>query len=181
MACNFIAVTSVKDCIENFSGVGSKFYVFDGREIDATSWSTADLDEIGDFEKMIQTAISEQTVYEIQIKPKSGKVTSTSNPNGGGFTNVYTCSVSKNMQDMTEIGRTLNNLNDWGVLVPCGAGKFYVLYDKDFGVEFQMESDSGDASDSDHGHTITITCGPMLYAMPKISIEIDNLVIVSSN
>ena len=33
MACNFIPVKSTFQCKEDFSGVGSKFYVFDGSTI----------------------------------------------------------------------------------------------------------------------------------------------------
>ena len=170
MACNFISVKSSANCSENFSGVGSKFYVFSGDSITEAEWNgVVSKRNLSDYETAVATAVNSQTCYEVDIKPKTGKVTATANPNGGGFSNVFTAVVANNMNDMTELARSLNNDTDWGILVPAGAGQYYVLYDKSFGIEFGMESDSGDTPDSDHGHTVTITCSPMIYAMPKLS------------
>ncbi len=179
-ACTFINVRGIDTCKEDFSGVGSRFYIFDGSDISSEDWDLKAVNNIEGFEGVIRSAINGKKLYEVNIKPKSGKVTATSTPNGGGFSNVFTGVIAKNMQKMSELARSLNNSNDWGIIVPAGGGQYYVLYDKDYGIEFQMESDSGDAADSDHGHTVTMTCGPMLYAMPKFSLSIsgsgDNLV-----
>ena len=105
--------------------------------------------------------------YKITLKRQSGKVTSTSTPNGGGFVNTFTGVVASNMDQMSLLARTLNNNPEWGAMVGAGSGEYYVLYDPTFGVSFSMESDSGDTPDSDHGHTITISAGPMLYPMAK--------------
>lgn len=170
MPCRFIHVTSRNsNCREDFSGVGSKFYIFDGRSISRPDFDACET--LAQFRNVMQTALANARFVEVEIKPKSGKVTANNNQNGGGFNNIFTCLVARNMEEMSDLARTLNNMSDWGVLVPAG-GKYYVLYDNDFGVEFQMDSDSGDTTDSDHGHTLTITCGPMLYSMPKISLDV---------
>lgn len=170
MACNFIHVRSSANCSENFSGVGAKFWVFSGEKISEEQWNTVvSQKNLADYSNYVASAVNNQKCVVVDIKPKSGKVTATANSNGGGFSNVFTAVVANNMNDMTELARSLNNDTDWGILVPAGAGQYYVLYDKSFGIEFGMESDSGDTPDSDHGHTVTITCSPMIYAMPKIS------------
>ena len=152
-------------CTENFSGVGSKLYIFFPEDFDTTG-----APQIDDKSNMYTAASFKFTegkgAYEVALKPKSGKVTSTSNPNGGGFSNVLTGVVAKDMDKMSWMGRIMNNRN-FGAMISDGAGKYIVLYSPDFDVEFSMESDTGDTPDSDHGHTITITCSPMLYPLMK--------------
>lgn len=105
--------------------------------------------------------------YKITLKRQSGKVTSTANANGGGFTNTFTGVVAANMDQMSLLARTLNNSDEWGAMVGDGKGGYYVLFDPTFGISFSMESDTGDSPESDHGHTITIAVGPMLYPLAK--------------
>ena len=164
MACNLINVKSSASCKEDFSGVGSRFYVFSGEGI-----AEVDLSGVESMQDYITAleAYMANGVVQVDIKPKSGKVTSSSNANGGGFSNVFTGVVANNMTAMSELSRVLNNTTDWGILVPAGNNEFYVLYDKAFGIEFGDEGDTGDTPDSDHGHTLTITCSPMLYGLAK--------------
>lgn len=166
MACTFINVKgSSENCKETFSGVGSVIYLVNTENVDA-QWDLSEVSSMDNYVTTIQAFLlgSGYEAVEVHIKPKSGKVTSSNNPNGGGFTNVFTGVVANNMKRMSELARSLNNTNDWGAIIPCSNGAYYI-YDKDFGVEFQLESDTGDTPDSDHGHTLTITCDPMLYPL----------------
>lgn len=167
LACDkLMNVKAGTECVENFSGVGTRLYVFLpellGNATPIISDTAAEY-EAASFDFTLDT-----NIWEIHLKPKSGKVTSTSNPNGGGFSNVFTGIVAKNMHDMSFLARILNN-KTFGAMVADGSGNFYVLYSPDFDTEFSLESDTGDAPDSDHGHTITITCSPMLYPLTKWS------------
>lgn len=170
MACDFIKVGNTgANCVENFSGVGSTVYVFTKENMEDKKLKAEYESAKAAFKS---TSFEGITVVPIGLKSKSGKVTATSNANGGGFSNVLTGVVANDMDTMSAVARVMNNRNDWGVMVPTGRttddGKEYiVLYDDDFDIEFSMESDTGDAPDSDHGHTVTITQSPMLYALPK--------------
>ncbi len=169
MACEFVDVISGTSCTENFSGVGMTLYIFNANDLE----KAPDYDEA----KAGFTAESFQFkdgtgAYKVVLKRQSGKVTSTSTPNGGGFVNTFTGVVASNMDQMSLLARTLNNNPEWGAMVGCGqdsegASMYYVIYDPTFGISFNMESDSGDTPESDHGHTITISAGPMVYPMAK--------------
>ena len=165
MACEFMDVTSATGtCTENFSGVGMTLYIFNSKDLETTP-------EYDDAKAGFTTDSfnfkNKKGAYQITLKRQTGKVTSTSTPNGGGFVNTFTGVVASNMDDMSLLARTLNNNPEWGAMVGCGNGEYYVIYDPTFGISFNMESDSGDTPESDHGHTITIAAGPMLYPMAK--------------
>ena len=165
MGCNFINVGSVGEkCKENFSGVGSSILIFTQDDIEEASLEPQYSETTAGFTPESFVGLK---VCTIKMKSKSGKVSATSNPNAGGFSNVYTGVVANDMDTMSAVSRVMNNRTDWGALIPAGNGSFYVLYDKDFDIDFSMESDTGDAPDSDHGHTVTITQSPMLYPLPK--------------
>lgn len=164
MACDFMNVVSGDACTENFSGVGMTLYIF--KTADLTSAPEYD-DALAGFSADSFAFTSGKGAYKITLKRQSGKVTSTSTPDGGGFVNTFTGVVSANMDKMSLLARALNNSNEWGAMIGDGKGGFYVLYDPTFGISFSMESDTGDAPDSDHGHTITIAAGPMLYPLAK--------------
>lgn len=164
MACNLKNVgSSAVSCKENFSGVGTKLFLFLPEDLQAVP--TYD-EEKAEYTEASFTFKEGKGAYEVILKPKSGKVTSSSNANGGGFSNVFTGIVAKSMDEMSHIARVLNNRN-FGAMVSDGSGKYYVLYSPDFDNEFSLESDTGDTPDSDHGHTLTITCSPMLYPLTK--------------
>lgn len=162
LACDkLMNVKTGKDCTESFSGVGSKLYLFLPPETPPEYEDTKAEYTASSFDLTLDV-----NVWEVHLKPKSGKVTSTSNPNGGGFSNVFTGIVAKNMHDMSFLARQLNNM-EFGAMIADGSGNYYVLYSPDFATEFSLESDTGDTPDSDHGHTITITSSPMLYPLTK--------------
>ena len=165
MACEFMDVVSGTSCEENFSGVGMTLYIFKKTDLEAEP-KYAD-DKAGFTDATDFKFKNGAGAYKITLKRQSGKVTSTSTPNGGGFVNTFTGVVASNMDQMSLLARTLNNNPDWGAMVGAGSGEYYVLYDPTFGVSFNLESDSGDTPESDHGHTITISAGPMLYPMAK--------------
>lgn len=152
-----------KTCGENFSGVASKLYIFFPEDLE----STPVVDDKSNTYATSSFVWKEGTgAFEIALKPKSGKATSTSNPNGGGFSNVVTGVVAKDMDKMSWVARIMNCRN-FGAMIGDGSGKMIVLYSPSYDVEFSMESDTGDTPDSDHGHTITITCSPMNYPLMK--------------
>lgn len=163
-------VISGTSCTENFSGVGMTLYLFKKSDL-----KTPELQYSEDIAGYDTTAFEFNEgagAYEVTLKRQSGKVTSTSTPNGGGFVNTFTGVVAANMDQMSLLARTLNNNPEWGAMVGCGQDKdgasmYYVIYDPTFGISFNMESDTGDTPESDHGHTITISAGPMVYPMAK--------------
>lgn len=164
MACTLKHVgQTAANCTENYSGIGSKVYVFLQDDLSAApEYSDA---EAGFTEASF--AFKEgKGAYEIKTKKKSGKVTFSSNQQGGGFSNVLTFVVNNDMETMTLIGRTLNNV-DTGWMVEDGSGKFYVLYDPVFTPEVSQEGDTGDTPDSDRGITVTVTASPMRYGFAK--------------
>ena len=169
MACDFMNVLSGTSCAENFSGVGMTLYIFNAKDLAADPDYSEDL---AGFTPESFAFKEGKGAYRVILKRQSGKVTSTSTPNGGGFVNTFTGVVASNMDKMSLLARTLNNNPEWGAMVGCGQDKdgkaqYYVIYDPTFGISFNMESDTGDTPESDHGHTITISAGPMIYPMAK--------------
>lgn len=158
-------VTSGTSCTENFSGVGMTLFIFKASDLAAVPEYAED--KAGFTDNTDFKFNDGEGAYKITLKRQSGKVTSTSTPNGGGFVNTFTGVVAAEMDKMSLLARTLNNSNEWGAMVGDGKGGYYVLYDPTFGISFSMESDTGDTPESDHGHTITITAGPMLYPLAK--------------
>ena len=162
-------VTSGASCTENFSGVGMTLYVFNANDLEVAP----DYNEEGGEDGVpgYTTASFDLKkgagAYHINLKRQSGKVTSTSTPDGGGFVNTFTGVVAANMEKMSLLARTLNNSNEWGAMIGDGKGGYYVLYDPTFGISFTIEGDTGDTPESDHGFTITIAAGPMLYPLAK--------------
>lgn len=162
--CQFINVGAVSECTENYSGIGTSVYVFSGdalAEVEASPEYEDGKAEYTDY------SFHNVTVNRIVIKSQSGKITHTSNPNAGGFLNIFTGIVANDMEKMSLMARTMNNLTNWGLLVPDGGGKMYVIYAKDFDLKFELSGDTGDTPDSDHGHTLTVTAGPCRYPFVK--------------
>lgn len=158
-------VTSGTSCTENFSGVGMTLYIFKKTDlVNPDPQYSEELAGFGSEEFAFNTGAG---AYKITLKRQSGKVTSTSTPNGGGFVNTFTGVVAANMDKMSLLARTLNNSDEWGAMVGDGKGNYYVLFDPTYGISFNIESDTGDTPESDHGHTITIAAGPMYYPLAK--------------
>lgn len=160
---NLIHVKDKATCTENFSGVGTRLFLFLPEDLEAAPQYD---EQAAEYTTDSFTFKTGKGAWEIHLKPKSGKVTSTSNANGGGFSNVFTGVVAKNMHDMSFLARILNNRN-FGAMVKADDESYYVLYSATFDNEFSLESDTGDTPDSDHGHTLTITCSPMYYPLTK--------------
>ena len=170
MACNLKHIrNSASNCTESFSGVGTKAYVAFIEDLETPGvWSD---DPVGDsgaggFTPDSFTFKAGRGFYEIDIKKKSGKVTSESNPQGGGFNNVLTFVVNNNMDRMSYILRTINNVDTmW--LISDGKGGYYAMYDPQFAPEVTSSGDTGDTPDSDRGFTITVTASPAHYPLAK--------------
>jgi len=165
MACNFINVGgTTESCTENYSGIGTSVYVFSGDDLQTAGVTPTYSDDAAEYAK---TSFDGVEVKRIVIKSQSGKVTYQSNPNAGGFNNIFTGLIANDMDNMSLMERAMNNLTNWGMLVPDGTGKMYVIYAKDFDLQFSAEGDTGDTPDSDHGHTLTVTAGPCRYPFVK--------------
>lgn len=177
MACVLKHVgSSAASCSENYSGIGNKVYVFFPEDLTAAPEYSES--EAG-FSQDSFAFAEGKGAYEIKIKKKSGKVTFSSNPQGGGFSNVLTFVVNNDMETMALIGRTINNV-DTGWMVEDGTGKFYVLYDPTFAPEVTQEGDTGDTPDSDRGITVTVTASPMKYGFAKWAGTITKAVVTPS-
>ena len=164
MACTLKHIkNSASNCAESFSGVGTKAYVAFIEDLETPGvWS----DDLAGFTPDSFTFKAGKGFYEIDIKKKSGKVTSESNPQGGGFNNVLTFVVNNNMDDMAYILRTINNVDTmW--LISDGKDGFYAMYDPQFAPEVTSSGDTGDTPDSDRGFTITVTASPARYPLAK--------------
>ena len=168
MACNLINVGFGDNaCKENFSGVGGTAYIFLKKDVASAPQVNAEKNRFED------TAFVGVPVYKIKLKKKANKVDWANNPNGGGYTNTVTLVVADDIDGMAFNGRTLNNLGgDFGVMIPKstadGTNDYYVIYNHEFGCDFTNEGTTGDAPDSDHGHTITVAAtmfyGPCLWS-----------------
>lgn len=165
MACEFVNVGGTsQSCAENYSGIGTAVYLFSGDDLVTANATPEYADDKAEY---TSDSFSGVALKRIIIKSQSGKVTYSSNPNAGGFNNIFTGVVANDMDNMSLNLRAMNNLTNWGLLVPDGTGKMYVIYAKDFDLQLQAEGDTGDTPDSDHGHTLTITAGPCRYPFVK--------------
>ena len=176
MACKLLNVKkTAANCQENFSGVGTRVYValadklVDGSVVwsdefagfAASSFSTESFVKEGEGTSVVNG------FYAIDIKQKSGKVTSESNPQGGGFNNVFTGVVNSNMDRFAYIARTINNVDTVWLISDGSDDGYYVIYDPQFAPEFALSADTGDTPDSDRGFTLTVTASPSRYPLAK--------------
>jgi hypothetical protein len=176
MACKLLNVKkTAANCQENFSGVGTRVYValadklVDGSVVwsdefagfAASSFSTESFVKEGEGTSVVNG------FYAIDIKQKSGKVTSESNPQGGGFNNVFTGVVNSNMDRFAFIARTINNVDTVWLISDGSDDGYYVIYDPQFAPEFALSADTGDTPDSDRGFTLTVTASPSRYPLAK--------------
>ncbi len=158
MACEFFSV-GISDCAENFSGVGNYLLIASKA---AMAGKTPAYDE--NLAKYADDSFENVDVVKVKIVADSGQVTSTNNPNGGGFNNVVTARVGKDMNKMSALSRRLNNMDDYFVFVPTGkTNEYYVIGDPNRAMQFQDNFDSGNTPDSEHGHTVTFTVNSCLY------------------
>lgn len=164
LACELMNIgSSAQNCTENFAGLPS--YILVALADDLTADPEYD-NAKAEFTEASFAFGTGKGFYRIKIKQNSGKVTSTSNGSGKGFSNVLTAVVDKDMENMSKILRVMNNM-DVVAMAPDGKGKHYVIYDAKFRPTLEVSSDTGDTPDSDSGHTITITCNPCVYPLVK--------------
>lgn len=165
MACELFSVGVDTECKENFSGVGNYFLIASKAAL-ANCTPEYDESEAKFTDDSFKGAGDNAAVKVVKVKivADTGQVTSQSNPNAGGFNNVFTCRVGKDMKKMSSLSRRLNNQDDYYVLVPTGtANEYYVVGDPNRAMQYQDEFDSGNTPDSDHGHTLTFTVNAALY------------------
>lgn len=173
--CNLINVGfGVDACKENFSGVGGTAYFFLKSDVTAApSYDDAK-------NAFTSTSFPSLKAYKVKLKKKVNKVDWTNNPNGGGYTCTATLMVADDMDSMSLNGRSLNNLGgDFGVMIPKstadGTTEYYVIYNHEFGTDFTCEGTTGDAPDSDHGHTITVAAtmfyGPTTWSGTLVEVS----------
>jgi hypothetical protein len=156
---------SASTCEENYSGIGTSVYVAFVEDLEA-QYDYSASGEMAGFDESAFKFKQGKGFYQLDIKKKSGKVTSESNPQGGGFNNVLTFVVNNNMDEMAYILRTINNVDTmW--LISDGKDAYYAMYDPQFAPEVTSSGDTGDTPDSDRGFTMTITASPARYPMAK--------------
>lgn len=166
MACTLNHIKrSAKSCEESYSGIGTSVYVAFVEDLDVpVDYS----DEVAGFDETAFKFKAGKGFYQLDIKKKTGKVTSESNGQGKGFSNVLTFVMNQNMNEMALISRAINNVDTlWAAA--DGKGNYYMIYDKNFAPEVSISADTGDAPDSDNGFTVTVTGTPMRYPLPKFS------------
>lgn len=165
MACtiNTILAGAQSACDESFSGIGSRIYI--GLVSDLTTRPTkADVDEEKNQFKptCFQTLKGKLVAWDIE--EETGEVTAEANAGGGGFTNKVEVTIRKNMAKVSHSLRALNNVK-FLVFVPAAQG-YYVFYSVNGSAKLEsLSSTTGKASTDEHGHTITVSAGPMYYPM----------------
>ena len=171
MACNLKTNVGFgkNSCAENFSGVGGEAFIFLKEDLTAAP----EYDEAGQTNSFTSGSFTFKDgagAYNVKLKKQVNSVTWSNNPNSGGYTVTATFTVADDMNKMAFNGRTLNNLGgDWGVMIPtANTNEYYVIYSHQFGLStFTVEGTTGDAPDSDHGHTYTVAAtmfyGPTLW------------------
>lgn len=165
MACDLFSVGyEGNSCVESFAGTGIDVIFFKAPDT-APTYS----EEKNRFDDAAFTGV---VGYKVKIKADSGEVTWTANGNNAGYTAVANFLVDGDINKMAVNNRTLSNLGGkFGVAVPVGtvtegeATKtlYDVIYDHTRGVKFEVSGTSGKAASDEKGHTITVTCGTMLY------------------
>lgn len=162
-------IIDTKECEENFSGVGSRIFLFlmsdladvedETTHVVTPKWARSETkaEFTPESFKSLQGKL-----FAIDIKEQSGKVTSESTPNGGGFSNVLAFTVAKAMAAYAFDLRTLNNVK-FGAFISDGKGGYYAFVSVFDSCQISNSGDTGDTFDSDHGHTTTITAAPMYY------------------
>ena len=176
MACNLKPNVGygANACTENFSGVGGEAFLFMKSDLDgAPEYS----DDSNSFKEGTFKFTEGKGVYNIKLKKAVNSVTWANNANSGGYTVTATFTVADDMNKMAFNGRTLNNLGgDWGVLIAtANVDEYYVIYNHQFGLStFTVEGTTGDAPDSDHGHTYTVAAtmfyGPTVVSLPDLTV-----------
>ena len=168
MACTLINVRpGANNCEEVFAGTGNKAYI-----ARLTAQQRAELQYSEDKPRITFASPTEAESIlwkEIVLKKKVNKIDYQSNPNAGGYTATATMVVDKNVDSWAVNSRTMNNTDDWVVLLSTGVqGEYYFLGDPNFDNEFSDAGTTGDAPDSDKGSTVTITAGPIKWEYLKI-------------
>lgn len=165
MACSLNHIEATLDnCEESFSGIGSRIYV--ALVADLTKADVKKSDTAAEFTPDSFKSL-EGKIYAIDIKEESGEISYTTNPDGGGFTNQIQFTVAKNMHAMSFNMRTLNNVK-FLAFAPDGDDGYYTFYSVMGSAKIsEGTGTTGNTTDSDHGHTTTISAGPMFYPMMK--------------
>lgn len=171
MACNLRSAVGygATACLENFSGVGGEAFLFLKSDLEGAPVysNTKNTFMEGTFKFKDGGG-----VYNIKLKKAVNSVTWSNNANSGGYTVTATFTVADDMNKMAFNGRTLNNLGgDWGVLIAtANPNEYYVIYNHQFGLStFTVEGTTGDAPDSDHGHTYTVAA-TMFYGPTVVTL-----------
>ena len=171
MACNLKPNVGFGNtaCTENFSGVGGTAYIFMKSDLaQAPKYSDTD----NTFMEGSFSFTEGKGLYDVKLKKAVNSVTWSNNANSGGYTVTATFTVADDMNKMAFNGRTLNNLGgDWGSLIPtANDDEYYVIFNYQFGLStFTVEGTTGDAPDSDHGHTYTVAA-TMFYGPTIVKI-----------
>lgn len=164
MACTLKSViNNGESCEEEFSGAGTRVYFFLASDVKGRPQLTKQ--EKAEFRQDAFNGLIGK-LHAVDIKEESAQITSSANPNAGGFSNVLAFTVAKNMSKYSYNLRALHNLK-CGAMVPDGKDGYYVVYSVFGSTTVENSGDSGTTPDSDHGHSTTMTANPMLFPMQR--------------
>lgn len=166
MACDLIPVAmATTECKENFSGLPSQLY-FGIPERENVAYES-DASEEAETNFFTPDSFDGLDVVGVRVKAQTAKIDSTNTPNGGGFSTVLSSLIADDMDAAAVLARTLNNRNDWAAFAEDGNGNMFVAYAPGYAMRFEHSGTTGDAVDSDHGDTNTVTAAPMKYPRTK--------------
>ena len=105
--------------------------------------------------------------YKIRIKKNSAKVSAPGNDGPKGYNQTLTFNIDRDVDTAMEVLRIAKNRGNAIAFAEKRSGGFRVVYDPMSGTDVKNDYESGDAPDSDSGHTVTITCNPAKYPAPS--------------
>lgn len=153
---------SVK-CEEEPAGTGNKIYVFFPEDLENDPEYSADANEFTADSFKFKTG---KGAFEIVTKKNANKVAFKSNKQGSGFSNTLTAVIDKNLDDMSYVGRSINN-RDTGFFVRTRDGKYIVFFDPENPPTVTQEGDLGANLTDDKSYTITVAAEYMKYPIAK--------------
>ena len=152
-----------EQCLEEFAGVGSVFYVGEKKDLTAALAATDNL--------YATPAFNPGTgLYKVECKEEANSVEGSSMGKRKGFKQTFNLTVEAANKLMSKLSRALNNL-DIFIIVPDGEDS-QIMYDPIRKVQFDNDAiklATGAASSDERQTTITATLGPVKYPMMYVT------------
>lgn len=153
-------------CEEQFSGLGN--HIMAALPEDFTTPPEYDA-ETGGYSEASFTFKAGKGAVKIRIKKQSAKIASTGNEGAKGYNTSLTFVIDRDVEKASKVLRIMKNRGDIVFFAERPAGGYYVVYDPKFGNEINNSYDSGDAPESESGHTVTVTANPSIYPIVQWS------------